>query len=168
MLAGILIEKIAALFIEDEFELFGNQPEKDAEGYICLRFSPSYYTLSILIGIVTVVFFYLVSISPPGDFWLGISVTSLFGLSAVLCFFYVKNFRYRFNDKEIVRRNLFRRETVLFWNNCNVKPLHPVWQQITLYNHEHRFRVYHKMIGFRHLVEMTGRKLNKSRVELGL
>ncbi len=168
MLALILIEKLASLFIEDKLELFGRGPKKDKDGYTCLRFPPTYYALSVIMAIVTLFLFYLVTISPAGEFWFGIFISALFGLTIVLLFLFVKNMQYRFNDKEIIRRSLFKKETILFWDNCSFRPWNFLSHQVRLYNHEHTFRIYDKMIGFNHLMEMTRKKLSKTQAELGL
>jgi hypothetical protein len=163
-----VIEHLLNVLVTEGYKAFNIKPKKDHEGYIVLKVPFTYYAISIIMALMAGAFAYLLFLHPEEDFWPGALVILPFVILSYLSMLYVKNTQYRFNDREIIRRNLFKRERIIFWNDCSIKPLNLWSQQITLYNAGLKFKIHYKFIGFNILADLIGRRFNKSRVELGI
>lgn len=158
---ALLIETLLGSIIGEGETLFSLKPKKDSEGYIHLKFPATFFAIPFLLFLVFILcLLALILGDTHDDSVLALCTCAILLFFTLLSFFYFKNHSYKFNNKEIFRYSILKKEEVVLWTNCTVKPMHWWWQQITISNTDIKLRPYRKLVGYRLLAAFIGKQFN--------
>jgi hypothetical protein len=156
-------------FIKHGHQLFNIRQKQNEQGYTVLTYPISYHLLTVILFLLSgILLFILLCYTKPEEFLLGLIATLFFFVCSLFSFFVIKNTQIKYNTSEIIAQNAFKKTSILFWNDCQIRGLNPISQQICIYSSETKIKISVNLMGFDSLVLFLEEKFSVSRKDLRL